>query len=148
MYLCAKKFCPGFSHTCFRGGGVKYTTPHDIQGIQYAMMIRVKGACGICNWARPWSVLENNQSTNPNERDESKSSRRKLGETVGPSKSTKKQSDLACTRSPDAPLPQLLLQLGTKGHDENMDNNKDKWNKPAESDETDSTESSFFGYAE
>ena len=48
----------------------------------------------------------------------------------------------------DAPLPQLLLQLGTKGHDENMDNKKDKWNKPAESDETDSIESSFFGYAE
>ena len=109
---------------------------------------QLKGADGICNRARPRSVLENNQSTNPNERDESKSSGRKLGETAGPSKPTKKQSDLTCQRSTDAPLPQLLLQLGTKGHDENMDNNKDQWNKPAESDETDSIESSFFGYAE
>ena len=85
--------------------------------------VQLKGACGICNWTRPRSVLENNQSTNPNERDESESpTRRKLGETVGPSKSTKKQPDLACKRSPDAPLPQLLLQLATKEHDENMDN--------------------------
>ena len=60
----------------------------------------------------------------------------------------KKQPNSTCQRSTDAHLPQLLLQLGTKEHDENMDNNKDQWNKPAEDDETDSIESSFFGYAE
>ena len=109
---------------------------------------QLKGACGICNWARPRSVLENNQSTNPNERDESKSSGRKLGETVGPSKSTKKQPDLACKRSPDAPLPKLLLRLATKEHDENMDNDNDQWNKPSKDDQTDSTKFSQFGFAE
>ena len=109
---------------------------------------QLEGADGICSRARPRSVLENNQSTNPNERDESKSSGRKFGETTGPCKHTKKQSDLTCQCSRDAHLPQLLLQLGTKGHDENMDNDKDQWNKPSEDDETDSIESSHFGYAE
>ena len=110
---------------------------------------QLEGADGICNRARPRSVLENNQSTNSNETDESESStRRKLGETVGPIKSKEEQQDLACKHSPDAPLSKLLLQLATKEHDENMDNDNDQWNKPSKDDQTDSTKFSQFGYAE
>ena len=71
---------------------------------------QLKGAGGICNWTKPRSVLENPQSTNPNETDESESStRRKLGQTVGPNKSTEEQPDLACKCGTDAPLSKLLL---------------------------------------
>ena len=108
----------------------------------------MKGYPGICNRARTRNVCENNQPTNPNERDEPKPTGRKLRETAGPSKSTKKQSNFAHQCILHAYLPQLLLQLGTKGPDKNKDNDKDERNEPAEDDdETDSIESSYFGYA-
>ena len=101
----------------------------------------------ICNSTKLRNVYEDNKPTDPNEGDEPSSSGGKPGETAGPSNPTKNQPNSTCQRIKDAHLPHLLLQLGTTGHDENMDNKKVERNKPAESDETDSTESSYFGYA-
>ena len=100
----------------------------------------------ICNSAKHRNVCEDNKPTDPKEGDEPSSSGGEHGETASPSNPTKNQPNSTCQHIKDAHLPHIILQLGTTGHDENMDNEKEEWNKPAESDETDSN-SSFFGQA-